>query len=98
MEPIKKTIDAVIEGLGKKRSVCLKEDPQDWLKKCLSKKELKHVKIYSIKDGRINITADSSSTLYMLNIKKEAMLAAARDKLGKIKDIRFFIGEIRRSK
>jgi predicted nucleic acid-binding Zn ribbon protein len=55
-----------------------------------------HAKPVAIKKNILTIEVDSSTWLYMLNLKKKSTLGAMRKILGetKIEDIRFRMGEI----
>lgn len=94
MEVIKDTVHSVMRGLiAKKRGP--ENDPQGWLEKALTKKELQHIQFNYFKKGILNLDVDSSSRLYSLNLKKGDLLAKLNKVTGAIKDIRFRIGEIR---
>ena len=95
MEVIKDTVMNVMEHLAAKKTGTAASDPQEALKKVLTKKELGHIKLNYFKKGVLNLNVDSSSWLYNFNLQKEQLL----DKLNKhskgIKDIRFRIGEVK---
>ncbi len=93
MERIKDTILSVLESLAAKKSVNAGLDPQEALKKILTKKESGHIKFNYFKKGILGISVDSSSWLYSFNLKKENMLHNLKKELPDIKDIRFRIGE-----
>ena len=93
MEVIKATVDSVMQGLKKKKAAAPADEPQEWLKKVLTKKELGHIKFNYFKKGVINVNVDSSSWLYGLTLKKEELLEGLRKQSSKIKDIHFRIGE-----
>jgi hypothetical protein len=44
------------------------------LAKILSKKEQRHIRFHSLKEGQIILRADSSAWMYIINIKKEQLL------------------------
>ena len=94
MEAIKDTIVSVIKGLEKKIASA-DDNPEEWLKKVLTKKELGHIKFNYFKKGLLNINVDSSGWLYSLNLQKEKLLEKFKQCSSKVKDVRFRIGEIR---
>jgi predicted nucleic acid-binding Zn ribbon protein len=96
MEAIKSTINNVMQKLKSRKKASLKDDPAVWLKKALSKKELKHIRANYFKNGILNIKVDSSVWLYHWNLQKEDLLNKLRAKsVSVIKDIRFSLGETR---
>lgn len=97
MEAIKDTVINVIKELSlKKTGGADKGDPEDKLKKSLTKKELQHIKIHYFRKGILGIKVDSSSWLYSLNLKKEKLLVKLNTSPpAGVKDIRFVIGEVK---
>lgn len=95
MEAIKDTVKNVIQGLMDKRGGKDIPAPEAALKKTLTKRELKHIKLNNFKKGILSINVDSSSWLYSFSLKKEELLAKLRKDCGEIKDIRFFVGVTR---
>lgn len=93
MEQIKDTITSVLQGLMDKKSSAVGVDPQEAIKKILTKKESGHIKFNYFKKGILGVSVDSSSWLYNFNLKKEGLLEKAKKELPDIKDIRFRIGE-----
>jgi hypothetical protein len=93
MERIKDTIVSVLEGLMAKKTGNPGGDPQESVKKILTKKEYGHIKFNYFKKGILGLSVDSSSWLYSLNLKKEGILKNLKRELPDIKDIRFRIGE-----
>ncbi|MFA4889336.1 MAG: DciA family protein [Candidatus Omnitrophota bacterium] len=89
---MKDTIIKVIRDLSAKK---LQEDntPEAWLKKTLTKKELKHIKVKYFRKGILGLNVDSSSWIYTLNLKKEALLKKFQQCCAALKDIRFTLGE-----
>ncbi len=94
MEAIKNTIDVVMQALKVGKAVSAEVKIEDALKKTLTKKELKHIKLNYFKKGILGIRVDSSSWLYQLSLEKESLLNGLRKDLTEIKDIRFSMGEI----
>ena len=67
---------------------------EEALKKLLTKKELKHIKLHYFKKGILGIKVDSSGWLYQFSLKKEVLLKDLQPGLAEIKSIRFSLGEI----
>lgn len=100
MELIKDTIAGLLAEWKEKKEKTKASDPEAWLKKALTKKELGHIKFNTFKNGILNLSVDSSVWLYAVSLKKEELLKklnAVADKNQKVKDIRFFIGTIKRA-
>jgi len=95
MEKIKDTIELVIQDLLSKKSGLNDEGPQAWIRKVLTKKELGHIKLQYFRKGILGLSVDSSSWMYSLNLKKEALLSKLKKCSQDIKDIRFNIGDLR---
>ena len=91
---LKDTITELMHKLeGGKHSI-RPEEPENFLKKVFTKKELEHIRGSYYRNGILAVKVDSSSWLYALSLKKEAKLNKLRDKLKVIvKDIRFSLGE-----
>lgn len=94
-EIIKNAVMDVMESLAGKKCGTPDDNPQAWLKKVLTKRQLEHIKLNNFKKGVLYINTNSSSWLYSLSLQKEGLLA----KLGKIsnsvKDIRIQLGDIK---
>lgn len=93
MEPIKETVINVIGRLETKKIEAGDKDPNELLKKALTKKELEHIKVNYFKRGVLNLNVDSSAWLYNFNLQKQNLITRLNKQLGGIKDIRFYIGE-----
>ncbi|MCX5696598.1 MAG: DciA family protein [Candidatus Omnitrophica bacterium] len=93
MEEIKDTISELMRQWQAKESRLKHENPQEWLKKILTKKELKHIKIDYFHQGVLGLSVDSSVWLYTLGIKKVELLEKLKNEAPKIKDIHLRIGE-----
>ncbi len=94
MELLKNTLDEVMRSLGAKKSGSSGEDPQEWLKKALTKKELQHIKVKYLHKGTLGLSVDSSTWLYVLSLKKEELLLELKKENPGLKNISFRIGEI----
>ncbi len=71
MEILKKTLDSVMQDLCAKQKAAPDADPQEWLKKTLTKKELGHIKVKYFSKGVLGLNVDSSAWLYSLSLQKE---------------------------
>jgi hypothetical protein len=94
MEAIKNTVGAVMQALKAGKGSCPEAKSEAALKKVLTKKELKHIKLHYFKKGILGIKVESSAWLYKLSLEKEKLLNSLRNELAGVKDIRFSIGEI----
>lgn len=95
MEAIKETLENVMQAWEKKIRSHPQDDPKLLLKKCLTKKESGHIKFRYFKKGVLSLNVDSSSWLYYFDLQKEGLLNKLRKQSVSIKDIRFYIGEIK---
>lgn len=94
MEHLKNTIDTLMAGLSEKNSGPRGEDPGQWLKKALTKKELGHIKVKYFRKGILGLSVDSSAWLYILSLRKEELLQKLKQENSGLKNISFRIGEI----
>jgi hypothetical protein len=94
MELVKKTIDEIMRSLVSKKTGSSGADPQEWLKKALTKKELGHIKVKYFSKGVLGLSVDSSAWLYILSLKKKELLDRIKKQEPGVKDIRLRIGEI----
>jgi predicted nucleic acid-binding Zn ribbon protein len=94
MDTIKDTLINLIRDLKTKKPQT-KEDHAILLKKTLTQKELRHIKLNYLKQGILNVNVDSSSWLYSLSLRKQDLLTKINKKCSAIKDIHFRIGAIK---
>jgi len=94
MEPIKSVIYSFLEGLEEKRNKISSLNPDDHLKKVLTKRELEHIKLNNFKKGILSFIVDSSSWMYYFNLKKESLIKEFKKDLKDLKNIRFSIGDV----
>jgi len=94
MERLKDTIDALMAGLSEKNAGARGDNPEQWLKKALTKKELGHIKVKYFSKGILGLSVDSSAWLYILNLRKEELLKKLKQENSGLKNINFRIGEI----
>lgn len=90
MEEIKNIVYNIIQGLEKKK-VESPQTPEELLKKFLTKKELKHIKIKYFQRGILRVGVDSSVWLYAMGSKKEEFLKQFNLYGGFVKDVQFFL-------
>jgi len=95
MEKIKDTLQSVMQDLVNKKSALPGDDPDSWLRKVLTKRELGHIKFQYFRKGILGILVDSSVWLYSLNLKKEDLLRKLKKCSGQIQEIRLSIGEVK---
>jgi len=95
MEAIKDTVRVVIKRLEAKLGGFSDADPQAWLKKVLTKKELGHIKFNYFKKGTLGVAVDSAAWMYSFNLKKEKLLEQLKRECAQIKELRFRIGDIK---
>ena len=91
---MKNTIDEVMRALSSKKTNLPDADPQEWLKKALTKKELGHIKVKYFSKGVLGLSVDSSAWLYILSLKKEELLNKIKKENPGLKNINLRIGEI----
>jgi hypothetical protein len=72
-----------------------KDHPGALLKKILTAKEIKHIKVNYFKGGILGINVDSSVWLYQFNLKKEGLVAELGNRGIGIKDIHFYLGQVK---
>ncbi len=94
MEHLKNTLETLMKELSAKKNASSNADPQQWLKKALTQKELGHIKVKYFSKGVLSLSVDSSSWLYALSLKKEEMLSKLKKEYPAIKSINLRIGEI----
>jgi hypothetical protein len=93
-EILKETIAGVMQRLEKKQGRGQEENPQQFLGKIFTKRELGHVALNYFHKGILAVRVDSSAWLYALSLKKEEKMRKLRAKTKVvIKDMRFSLGE-----
>jgi len=94
MDTIKAALSNLMQDLQTKKTQA-QEDPMGLLKKTLTTKELRHIKLHYLKKGVLSVNVDSSSWLYSLTLRKQDLLAKINKECATIKEIRFRIGAVR---
>jgi predicted nucleic acid-binding Zn ribbon protein len=95
MEAIKDTVTKIMQEAWQKKTLSPGNGPWAWLKKALTKRELAHIKVNYFRKGVLSLNVDSSSWLYSLHLKKETLLLQLKEKAPTLREIRFYVGEIR---
>lgn len=95
MEQIKDTIKSVIDDWAKNKKGPRERPIDGLLKKILTKKELRHIKFNYFKKSVLYLTVDSPVWLHQFNLHKEKLKSALKKDLAELKEIRFFIGELK---
>ena len=95
MEAIKDTFSNIMQSLEVKKKGSPEDDPQKWLRKTLTKKQLQHIKFNYFKEGVLGIAVDSSTWLYELNLHKGSLLAKLQTNNKQVKELRITLGRIR---
>ena len=94
MEHLKNTLDALMRGLSDKKEGASGIGPEQWLKKALTKKELRHIKVKYFSKGVLGLSVNSSAWLYILSLKKEGLLHELKKENPGLKNINLRIGEL----
>jgi len=94
MDTIKDAINSFLHELEDKRNKISKLNPDEQLKKVLTKRELEHIKLNNFKKGILSFIVDSSSWMYYFNLKKETLIKEFKKDIKDLKDIRFRIGDV----
>lgn len=94
MEAIKATVAQVLQQLTSQKPGA-NQDLSGLLKKSLTKKELRHIRIHYFKKGILGLSVDSSAWLYSFSLQKQSLISRLKKQCGGIKDIRLAIGETR---
>lgn len=89
MEIIKDTVYRLMQQLDSRQKNSQSDAISEWLEKTLSAKERKHINSYFESKGVLRFKVDSSSWIYYLSLKKEALLNSIRQSLPRVKEIHF---------
>jgi len=92
METIKDTLRHVVSALEAKKNNLPGGNPQEWMERVFSKRELGHIKFHYFRQGVLGMSVDSSAWLYHFNLKKEGLLVELNKKDAVVKNIRFCLG------
>lgn len=95
MVQIKDLIEGVIRDLTTKNLGEKATDPQEWLKKTLTKAEMGHIKFHYFRKGILGVRVDSSAWMYSLSLKKEKLLSKIKGCNPSVKEIHFSLGDIK---
>jgi len=94
MELLKNILGGVMHQLAAKKTILGDTAPQQWLKKILTKKELRHIRVKYFSKGILGLNVDSSAWLYILSLKKEELLKELKKENPELKNINLRIGEV----
>ncbi len=94
MERLAQTLASVMSELSQRAAAGDECDPGTWIKKILTRKELRHIKVRYFKKGVMGITTDSSTWLYYFTLHRQELLERLRAFTGTVKEVRFYIGEV----
>jgi hypothetical protein len=97
MEAIKHTVSAVLAQLTAEHGKALEDGPAVWLQKVFTKKELEHIGFQYYRKQVLGLTADSSTWLYHLNLRKEELLVRFRRVAPEVKEMRVRLGRAQNS-
>ncbi|MEW6075056.1 MAG: DciA family protein [Candidatus Omnitrophota bacterium] len=92
MDAIKHTVQALLSQWRRKQRPC-KDSYERYIKKILTKREIKHITLNNFKSGTLTLYLDSSGWLYHLQLKKEQLLKQIQQDCPEVRDMRFFLGE-----
>ena len=84
-----------MQGIMEKKTGSGHDNPEELLKKALTKKELRHIKFNYFKKGILGVSVDSSSWLYNMTLQKEKLLIKLNRDSTAVKDIIFRLGEVK---
>jgi len=84
-----------MRSLKEKKSAAKESAPETLLKKVFPKKELPHIRFSYLRKGILGVEVDSSCRLYYLMLQKEDLLAKLCSKSSGIKDVRFYLGDVK---
>lgn len=93
-EEIKDIVGKVIGEIAAKGPT-KKQDIQNRWERLLDKKELKHTKIFEIKNDTLVVLVDSPVWLYQCNLKKKRLLTGMQKEYPEIQKLRFKIGKVK---
>ncbi|RKY30936.1 MAG: hypothetical protein DRP74_05935 [Candidatus Omnitrophota bacterium] len=93
MEPIKDTINEVMQQLRSKKNETFPQGLELAFRQALKKQEKQHAKLEYCNKGTVCVVVDSSAWLYHLSLRKKTILKKLRKTSKTIKDIRFRIGD-----
>ena len=95
MELIKNTILGVIRSLSEKSQAAPETNLSQEIKKVLTKKEIKHIRINHFHKGVLTLNVDSAAWLYHFNLHKQDLLEKLRASCAEMKEIRLYLGEVK---
>ena len=94
MDDIKNVVTKVIGDIAEKNPCSYDKIERIW-QNLLTKQELKHTKLFGIKEKILFVRVDSPAWLYQMRIRQLKILKRLKEELSDIKQIRFKIGTIK---
>jgi len=94
MDDIKDVVNKVIGNIAEKNPCSYDKVERIW-QNLLTKQELKHTKLFGVKEETLFVCVDSPAWLYQMRMRKLKILKRLKDELIDIKQIRFKIGTIK---
>ena len=92
MEQIKDTVLEVFRALDVRRTQGRDNNPEEWLKKILTNKELGHIKVKYFSKGVLGLITDSSTWMHYFDLQKEELQKKLQQLNSQIKEVRIKIG------
>lgn len=94
MDRLKDAVENVIRQLSEGKSQGLDAQPQEWLKKALTKRELGHIKFHYFRNGVLGLRVDSSVWKYNFSLHRDKLLLKIHQHAPQVRDLRFSVGDI----
>lgn len=94
MDDIKDVINKVIGNIADQNPCSYDKVERIW-QNLLTKEELKHTKLFGVKEDTLFINVDSPAWLYQMRMRKTSILKRIKEELLDIKQIRLKIGTIK---
>ena len=71
------------------------QDPQEWLKLALTKRQMRHIKVKYFRKGILGLSVDSSGWLYTFSLQKARIVRQLQEQAPLLKDVHFSVGEVK---
>ncbi len=94
MDDIKDVVTKVIGNIAEKNPCSYDKVERIW-QNLLTKQELKHTKLFGVKEKTLFVCVDSPAWLYQMRMRKIKILKRLKEELLDIKQIYFKIGTIK---
>jgi len=93
MDDIKNVVNKVIGNIAEKKPSSHDKVERIW-QNLLTKQELKHTKLFGVKEETLFVHVDSPAWLYQMRMRHFKILKRLKEEVSDIKQIRFKIGMI----